>query len=281
MKKTSLVIVFILVFSLCLSNVAFAAYAAGSSTTLTCGSHTYSSYNSITTGSNGVIAGTHINSSPACSAGQIAVMATLQNSNFLIVLQSSWLYNSLNDCHGIYTSTGNHPANSGTFYSGGMSMGWHDVNNCYYGLSVPLSPGLTAGGSKQAGVSEETLYCKNKNGQTYGVVRQWTAEENYPDLVGAVGIDGTEGYVLSKELLNRVIPSSPEEAVSLMSNRDYIQGRIINLYSSDGTTVIGQFKAGGLIGTTIYENGITKTYKEDGTIVVVYPDGGERIIRWK
>ena len=273
-----LVLVLSFVFALNLSYIAFAATADGASTTATYGSHAYTSYNRIITNSSGVQAGTSITCSPTCSSGQIGIYPLLQNSDFLIVKSIGWVYNSTNNCTGIYTTTGVHPATSGTFYSGGTSQGWNDSNNRFYGLSVPLSPGLTVGSSASGGTG---IYGVNENGQTYGKITNETDLMDCPDLIGAVGLDGTVGFVLSKDLLYSRTPASPEEAAALMNNKEHIQGRMINLYDSDGVTVIGQFFANSLIGVTVHENGITTTYNEDGTIVTTYDDGRKDVTRWR
>ena len=95
-------------------------------------------------------------------------------------------------------------------------------------------------------------YKVNQNGQTYGGIDA-TAEPSklkYPDLIAAIGIDGTEGYVYQKDLDGET-PSSPEEALVYMeklsediakakeSGAEYLY--TIPLYKDDGLTVVGQF----------------------------------------
>jgi hypothetical protein len=60
-------------------------------------------------------------------------------------------------------------------------------------------------------------------------------DERIPELIKAVGDDGTEGYVRYEDL-NGPQPSSPEEAVK-MSGVD----RAIPLYAGDGVSVIGTY----------------------------------------
>jgi len=88
-------------------------------------------------------------------------------------------------------------------------------------------------------------YKINENGLTYGSAAFSTSYEEEPDLIGAVGVDGTIGYVY-KEDLRGPQPKTPEEAVALMTSLDRNGGiRSIPLYKEDGKTVIGEFIIGG------------------------------------
>ncbi len=80
----------------------------------------------------------------------------------------------------------------------------------------------------------------NENGQTYGSSLYCTSPETIPDLIQAMGIDGTEGYVLKNDL-NGEEPKTPEEALA-MQNAFPAEGRIIPLYAADGKKVIGEFR---------------------------------------
>lgn len=60
-----------------------------------------------------------------------------------------------------------------------------------------------------------------------------------PELIPAYGVDGTLGYVKSKDLSGE-IPKTPEEALSIQ--RTQSDGFEIPLYDEDGQTVIGVFK---------------------------------------
>lgn len=57
-----------------------------------------------------------------------------------------------------------------------------------------------------------------------------------PDLIAAVGIDGTEGYVRSEDI--SPTPSTPQKAVAIASLAK--TDRCIPLYNLDGE-VIGEF----------------------------------------
>ena len=102
----------------------------------------------------------------------------------------------------------------------------------------------------------------NENNQTYGTIKRLmpgdnmeVSEENTPDLIAAIGIDGTYGYVLRTDLDGEQ-PNNPEEAMEYMKRLEEryeemrrtgeIYTRIISLYAEDGITVIGEFGIGGL-----------------------------------
>ncbi|WP_394192047.1 metal ABC transporter substrate-binding protein [Paenisporosarcina quisquiliarum] len=83
-------------------------------------------------------------------------------------------------------------------------------------------------------------YPTNENGQTYGPnIRDLMLVE--PDLISAIGIDGTIGYV-KKDDLDGPMPKTPEEAVRLTKEA---KPREIPLYDVDGETIIGKFIVGG------------------------------------
>lgn len=79
---------------------------------------------------------------------------------------------------------------------------------------------------------------KNEAGETYGSGRDVSPYEKEPDLLEAIGIDGKTGYVRLTEL-NGETPKTPEEALAMQAKQTT---RYINLYKSDGKTVIGKFK---------------------------------------
>jgi hypothetical protein len=82
---------------------------------------------------------------------------------------------------------------------------------------------------------------KNELGETYGSGLSLTPYEREPDLLKAIGVDGTEGYIRLTEA-DGPQPKTPEEAIEMMSRPEYKEKRVINLYESDGITVIGKFE---------------------------------------
>lgn len=73
----------------------------------------------------------------------------------------------------------------------------------------------------------------NANGQTYGK----TTNDYTPDLIAAVGADGTHGYVSDSELSGVGRRKSLDDVVTDIPAS-------IPLYASDGVTVIGEFPIG-------------------------------------
>lgn len=81
-------------------------------------------------------------------------------------------------------------------------------------------------------------YPKNASGETYGSSLDAKENEKEPDLIRAEGEDGTIGYVRLSELEGPA-PKNPQEALALQAQKT---DRYVNLYESDGKTVIGRFK---------------------------------------
>lgn len=113
-------------------------------------------------------------------------------------------------------------------------------------IGAALIAGLTVGtlgfsptlASAVSNPKEAPDYPKNENGQSYGSALYAPTPEAEPDLVLAVGDDGTVGYVLNKDL-NGTEPKTPEEAVNMTLKKSEVKK--INLYDADGETVIGEF----------------------------------------
>lgn len=85
----------------------------------------------------------------------------------------------------------------------------------------------------------ENLWPVNENGQTYGPDIYNAPPGAHPDLMAAIGIDDTSGYVLYSDL-EGPLPRTPEEAVKMNDDPP----RYIPLYDKDGKTVIGTFIVG-------------------------------------
>lgn len=105
----------------------------------------------------------------------------------------------------------------------------------------------------------------NSSGETFGPESAATSYEDRPDLIAAVGVDGTEGYIRRTD--DEVeMPSSPEEAVKLMHSPEYLYtARVIPLYDSEGKKVIGEFRIDPPRGEDMevfVEDGIEKVIKK-------------------
>ena len=114
---------------------------------------------------------------------------------------------------------------------------------------------FTMGCDKEEGRYVGSVYYPvNEQGQTYGPsalayenlpegVSALEAIDYMPDLVSAVGEDGTEGYILKEDFLPSAIPSSPEEAIRMQNNGTFDHEEV-PLYASDGETVLGVYANG-------------------------------------
>ncbi|MDH6181520.1 hypothetical protein M2152_001702 [Microbacteriaceae bacterium SG_E_30_P1] len=139
-------------------------------------------------------------------------------------------------------------------------------------LFASPEPGAEVVVSLQYLVKTETEWGVNAQGQTYGVA---SPRLGTPDLLAAVGVDGTLGYVESAAVRDLVPPYDdgivefnsggpsgdallPGVSGQSRSTDDLTQGpldmhatpasrdpdRVIPLYAPDGTTVIGEFYVG-------------------------------------
>lgn len=114
---------------------------------------------------------------------------------------------------------------------------------------------FTMGCDKEEGRYVGSVYYPvNEQGQTYGSsalayenlpeeVSALEAIDYMPDLVSAVGEDGTEGYIPKEDFLPSAIPSSPEEAIQMQNNGTFDHEEV-PLYASDGETVLGVYANG-------------------------------------
>ena len=93
----------------------------------------------------------------------------------------------------------------------------------------------------QESLASNPNFPQNESGETYGSSLDATPYEKGPDLIKAIGVDGTIGYVRATELEGE-LPKSPEEALAMQAKDKANGGREISLYKSDGKTIIGKFK---------------------------------------
>lgn len=107
-----------------------------------------------------------------------------------------------------------------------------------FGFSLGLAGHVSANSYLNQSFMPAPEYSKNESGETYGSVLKATSPANEPDLIQAIGEDGTIGYVRNSDLIGKQ-PKTPEEAIKM--NTEACE-KEINLYTSDGKTVIGKFK---------------------------------------
>lgn len=88
----------------------------------------------------------------------------------------------------------------------------------------------------------EDFYGVNEKGETFGSDVWATGPNDYPELSLAEATNGKIGYVYREDLEGEQ-PSCPEEAVTWNETH---KGFVINVYESDGETIIGEFVVGEL-----------------------------------
>ncbi|WP_090901163.1 hypothetical protein [Paenibacillus sp. OK076] len=108
------------------------------------------------------------------------------------------------------------------------------------GVTFALGVGIGVYGwgavSADTSPSEDQMEIKiNDKGQTYGSFVYHG--ETQLDLVKAIGVDGTEGYIKTSDM-NQDLPQTPEEAIQSMDEPKV--DKYINLYDSN-ENVIGKF----------------------------------------
>lgn len=119
------------------------------------------------------------------------------------------------------------------------------------GLSVVTIPFVHAEKNENVAYSDSSMtkviphvtenYSVNENGQTYGILSNSVYPEDNPRLVKAIGDNGKEGYVYYSDLIAG--PETPEEAKAYrleLESGNYVP-KSINVYESDGKTVIDTF----------------------------------------
>lgn len=82
----------------------------------------------------------------------------------------------------------------------------------------------------------------NENGQTYGSAPDSVYPEDFPDLISVIGDNGKQGYVYKEDYIGD-LPDSPEEAekIAEAQHNGTYEPRTVNVYASDGKTVIDTF----------------------------------------
>lgn len=100
---------------------------------------------------------------------------------------------------------------------------------------IVLMLGLLIGTASYAVISNDK-FPKNEKGETFGSIRDLKPNEKGPELIKAYTIDGKLGYVRAKDFFGET-PKNPEEALKMKTD----EPKEINVYESDGKTVIGKF----------------------------------------
>lgn len=82
----------------------------------------------------------------------------------------------------------------------------------------------------------------NENGQTYGTTPNSVYLEDYPDLISVIGDNGKQGYIYKEDYIGD-LPDSPDDAekIAEAQHNGTYEPRTVNVYASDGKTVIDTF----------------------------------------
>jgi hypothetical protein len=180
------------------------------------------------------MATTNGNNAPA---GYMGAKARVFDQNGGVKKASDMTYTSQSN-YMVSVGTGRYDIQGGTFYGKGLVDLYN--GNGYTQYETYQSPSQNNSSSSIVALIESLPdYKFNKNGQTYGSSMLASTKGYEPDLISAIGEDGTEGYVYAIDL-NGTIPKTPEEAIKLTAQR--ADSRMISLYKNDGKTIIGTFK---------------------------------------
>ena len=151
--------------------------------------------------------------------GYIGVNSCLYNDSGALVKTTGWEYND-DEIAGWSRSAGKY-YQTGTYYSKGQVKFYN--GNGYYTYTAYATPYI----SVKTGVSTQIL--TNANGLTYGSDMLVENGSDTPDLILAIGTDGSEGYVYAGDVYGEY-------------DEDALSSRFIPLYKEDGVTVIGTFE---------------------------------------
>lgn len=176
----------------------------------------------------------------------MGAQARLYTSSGTLKYSSSMVYND-SPVVNIYAYSAR-TTSSGYFYAQSKVSFYN--GNGYTSYTANRSPNASV-----ASVSDSTIgYSVNANNETYGSGLLSETLGIEPDLIAAVGTDGTEGYVRSEDI--SPIPSTPKEAVAMaaLAKTD----RCVPLYSLDGD-VIGKFIVNAVEDSEV--NSIITSYK--------------------
>ncbi|OZD60819.1 hypothetical protein CH263_20225 [Rhodococcus sp. 06-1059B-a] len=183
----------------------------------------------------------------SANAGDIGVRARLFKSGALCEA-IDYQYNFFSSPE--LTAGTSRDCGTGSYNSHGFTAVWNGTNAYSERLTFPsnplnwTSPAASQARSAQAepAIEEGT----NANGQTYGRGDQVSEDSELPDLIAAIGTDGTVGYIEKSDLAGPV--TSPEQARQLETRE--VNGvevlssgsRSVPLLAEDGVTEIGVFE---------------------------------------
>lgn len=131
-------------------------------------------------------------------------------------------------------------------------------------LIVGMITGLLCFNGGFASSPQTPVLNQNASGQTYG---QHVQGDKQPDLISARSDDGTLGYVYASDLYGA--PKLTPEEIGAQQKSGKLDS--LNVYSSDGKTIIGHLTESKGDYSTIKSDGTKVEYKADGTVVESTP----------
>lgn len=180
----------------------------------------------------------------ALPAKYIGVSAEIRNTAGKILSSEQVKYNSAGDSWTWQES--NAVQGNGTIFSAGKVYLSNGIESKIYDLPESQNVDTEARAAivaalAETGLTEEGTYPVNAQGQTYGSTMLAKTVGCEPDLIAAVGIDGTEGYVLRADIRPELNTAKEIAAYqkAMASRTDYT----IPLYDAEGTE-IGRFQYG-------------------------------------
>lgn len=193
----------------------------------TVGGYTYTFYSQALSNSGSISFSTIAFSTQSTPANYVGAYARLYSSNGNLVKATSWSYSATSLATGSMYSTSD---TSKYYYSKGK-VGFYNGNG-YSTYDCYSSPNIAPHSLEHPHLD----VTRNDDGQIYGSEYFLNQIGIEPDLIAAIGDDGTIGYVLAEDI-NVPGASTLDEAESYNAESD----KEIPLYNKEGDTVIGKF----------------------------------------
>lgn len=232
------------------TSVALAGSAQSPKTGYEVGSYRYSNYAEVQNSSspyypNDVVATGHVEAKTNVPTGYMGLKTELYYEGNLCKAQD-WYYNK-DSAAGLETSSqkncgaGNYTATGQTAAYSFGEYKIYDITSTpkLYGGASSLTITSSSTSSESTNIGDSS-FPKNKNGETYGSAEN-VASGSKPDLIKAVGVDGTLGYVRAKDLDTKML-ENPEAAISKQRSLAKESYREIKLYDENGENEIGTFR---------------------------------------
>ena len=136
---------------------------------------------------------------------------------------------------------------SGSYNSHGFVAVWNGTNSYTEYVTFPSNPlNYTAPAARSAPANIEVKSGTNARGQSFGSGETSDPKAQLPDLIAAIGTNGTVGYIRSAELGG---PAANPAAVSALPTATVDGQKVyssasksVPLYSEDGVTQVGTFE---------------------------------------